>query len=43
MVSVAELIQVEDLSGADCCVADTLDRFEVPVFGRLASGFVDAE
>lgn len=23
--------------------ADTLDRVEVPVFGRLASGFVDDE
>ncbi len=31
------------MSCADVVVVDMLDRFEVPVFGRLASRFVDAE
>ena len=30
-------------SGADEALANTLDRFEVPFFGPLASSFVDSE
>jgi len=29
--------------GTDTVSANTLDRFEVPIFGRLASSFVDSE
>ena len=31
------------LSEANLSVADTLDRFEVPYIGALASSFVDEE